>query len=286
VKIGFHTDAFTSVFWDFERCLQWAKAHDVHYVECGVIDGVSWAHGLRYYPHLALWEDPLQMRRLMDKYDVRFANLDAAYPLSSPEARTVAIPYVLNTVRYCKLIGCPNVDTTDGLFQRADLSDKEALAYMKENYVEIMRIAEAYEVAITIEPHGYYTTKPDFMAEMLEFFDSPFLKLNMDTGNTFIAGQDPVAYLKRFLPKVGHCHIKDVSPELAEAVRGKESGIAISYCAVGDGVNAENIKECVSLLAGIGYDGVLCLESEGMGGPMLEKGLAWLRQVVADAKQK
>ncbi|MBM3215149.1 sugar phosphate isomerase/epimerase [Candidatus Poribacteria bacterium] len=283
MKIGFHTDAFTSVFWDIEKCLQWAKRNDVHYMECGVIDGVSWAHGLRYYPHIALWEDPLEMRRLLDKYDVQFANLDAAYPLSAREARTVAIPYVLNTVRYAKLIGCPNVDTTDGLFQRPDLSDSEALAYMKENYAEIMRIADAYEVNITIEPHGYYTTKPDFMAEMLDFVDSPFLKMNMDTGNTYIAGQDPVAFLRRFLPKVSHCHVKDVSAELAEAVRGKESGIAISYCAIGDGVNADNIRTCVSMLAQAGYDGVLCLESEGMGGPMLEKGLAWVRQVVADA---
>ena len=33
----------------------------------------------------------------------------------------------------------------------------------------------------------------------------------MDTGNTFIAGRDPVAFLQRFLGRVNHVHMKDVS---------------------------------------------------------------------------
>lgn len=42
------------------------------------------------------------------------------------------------------------------------------------------------------------------MEEMLDFVDSPFLRMNMDTGNTFIAGRDRVAFLKRFLNRVSH----------------------------------------------------------------------------------
>ncbi len=41
MKIGFHTDAFNSAYFSFEKCLQWAKTNDVHYIECGLIDGVS-----------------------------------------------------------------------------------------------------------------------------------------------------------------------------------------------------------------------------------------------------
>jgi len=60
MKIGFHTDAFNSAYWNFEECLRWAQTNDVHYVECGVIDGVSWIHGLGYQPHVALYEDVLR----------------------------------------------------------------------------------------------------------------------------------------------------------------------------------------------------------------------------------
>ena len=157
------------------------------------------------------------------------------------------------------------------------MTDREALDHMRRIYQQILRVAEAYEITINIEPHGYYTTKPEFMAEMLAFADSPWLRVNMDTGNTFIAGQDPVLFLGEFLDKVSHVHIKDVSPSLAAVARGELTGIAVSHCAIGDGVNADNIRRCVATLREAGYDGVLSIECEGQGGPMIERSLAWVR---------
>ncbi len=180
MKIGFHTDAFNTSYKSFEACLQWAQRNDVHWIECGLIDGVSWLHGLGY------------------------------------------------------------------------------------------------------QPHGYFTTKPAMMKKMLAFCSSPYLRMNMDTGNTFIAGQDPVAFLKRFLAKVSHVHVKDVSESLAAAVRGNQTGIAVSQCAIGEGVNADNIKACLALLRDAGYTGVLSMECEGQGGPMIERSLAWLRRTLKE----
>ena len=70
MNIGFHTDAFNSAYWSFDKCLAWARQNGVHFIECGLIDGVSWIHGLGYQPHVALWQDPLQMRRKMDKLGI------------------------------------------------------------------------------------------------------------------------------------------------------------------------------------------------------------------------
>jgi sugar phosphate isomerase/epimerase len=157
---------------------------------------------------------------------------------------------------------------------------------MKRAYGQIMEVAERYEMIINVEPHGYYTTKPEFMEKMLAFVDSPYLRLNMDTGNTFIAGQDPVAFLNKFKDKVSHVHVKDVSDSLAASLRGELTGIAVSQCAIGDGVNVENIKKCFDILVDIKYDGVVSLECEGQGGPMIEKSLAFAREIVADANQR
>ena len=106
---------------------------------------------------------------------------------------------------------------------------------MKRQYGRIIEVAEAYEVIVTIEVHGYFTTKPEFLERMLAFVDSPFLRLNFDTGNSFIAGQDPVVFCKRFRDKVAHVHVKDVSESLAAIARGGQTGIALSHCAVGEG---------------------------------------------------
>ncbi len=283
---GFHTDAFNSSYWNFEQCLQWAQRNDLHFIECGAIDGVSWIHGLGYQPHIALWEDPVLLRKKMDRYGVRFSQIDAAFPLSLPEGATLGVEYVLHTIRWAKLAGCSRIDTTDDRYAPSGLSDREALDLMRRSYQQILRVAEAYEMTINIEPHGYFTTKPEFMVEMLAFSDSPYLRMNMDTGNTFIAGQDPVAFLRRFKDKVSHVHIKDVSQSLSAAARGELTGIAVSHCAIGEGVNVENIRRCVDLLVEIGFDGVLSIECEGQGGPMIERSLAWVQALVQEANAR
>jgi inosose dehydratase len=280
IEIGFHTDAFNSSYWSFDQCLEWAHRNGLHWIECGAIDGVSWIHGLGYQPHIALWEDPVLMRRKMDRLGIRFSQIDAAFPLSLPEGATLGVEYVLHTIRYAKLAGCPAVDTTDDRNRPAGMSDREAMDHMRTIYGRIVPVAEAYGVTVNIEPHGYYTTKPDFMEEMLSFADSPYLRMNMDTGNIFIAGEDPVAFLQRFLPKVNHVHIKDVSPLLAAAQRGELTGIAVSHCAIGEGVNAVNIRASIERLVRGGYDGVFSIECEGHGGPLIERSLAWLRETL------
>ena len=277
MKIGFHTDAFNTSYKSFEGCLEWAQANDVHYIECGLIDGVSWIHGLGYQPHVALYEDPLLLGRKMEGYGVRFSQVDAAFPLSGKDGAYRGIPYVLNAIRWAKLIGCPCVATTDGLHKPEGLGDDEAMELMKRTYGEILEVAEAYEIIINIEVHGYFTTDPVRMEQMLKFSDSPYLRMNLDTGNTFIAGRDPVTFAKQFIDSVTHVHVKDVSESLAAAVRGDATGIAVSQCALGDGVNADNIVQVLGILRDAGYGGILSIECEGQGGPMIEQSLAWLR---------
>jgi len=286
IEIGFHTDAFNSSNWSFEKCLEWAQNNDVHYIECGTIDGVSWLHALGYQPHVSLTEDPYTLREKMESYGVRFSQLDAAFPVSLPEGASLGLIYILNSIRWAKLAGCSHIDTTDHMFKPEGLTDEQALEMMKGIYSDVIEVAQRYEMIINIEPHGYYTTKPEYMEKMLNFVDSPYLRMNMDTGNTFIAGQDPVAFLNKFKDKVSHVHIKDVSESMAASLRGELTGIAVSNTAIGDGVNVDNIKKCFDILVDIKYDGVISIECEGQGGPMIEKSLAFVRELVDDANQR
>mgnify|MGYP002352242826 FL=1 len=251
--IGFHTDAFNSSNWNFEKCVQWAKDHSLDWIECGTIDGVAYIQALGFYPHVSLMEDPVLIRKMMDKYGVRFSQLDAAFPLNLIEGLTIGVQYICNAIRWAKLTGCPCIDTTDSGRKPEGQSDQEGLAILKMAYREILKVAEANEIKINMEPHGYFTTKAEFVSEMLDTFPSPYFGINMDTGNTFIAGRDPVEYVQQFKDRIHHCHVKDVSQELADAIRGKATGIAMSQSAIGDGVNADNIRKCIQLLRENGY---------------------------------
>ncbi|MEJ5230422.1 MAG: sugar phosphate isomerase/epimerase [Pseudothermotoga sp.] len=282
MRIGFHTDAFNSAVFSFEKALQWAKDHDIHYIECGVIESLSWIHGLGYFPHISLSEDPLKMKDKMAKYGVKFSQLDAAYPLSGKDGIYFGVQYVQKTLPWAKLIGCENIATTDGLNKPEDLSDTEAMELMKMSYSYIVDLAELYDININIEIHGYFTTKPEMLEKMLDFVKSEKLGLNLDTGNTFIAGQDPVEFCKKFIKKIKHVHIKDVSESLAMSLRGKDTGIGISHCAVGEGVNAENIRKVLQILKENNYTGTLSIECEAKGGILLEKSINWLRNTLKE----
>lgn len=277
MKISFHTDAFNSAAFSFQKAVNWASENDVHQIECGVIEGTSWIQGLGYFPHISLDDDPVLLAEEMAAKGVAFSQVDAAYPLSGLEGLTHGVRYVLQTLRWAKLAGCPNIATTDGLYAPKGLSDEESLELMKRSYGILVDTAEKYGININIEIHGYFTTKPDCVERMLAFCDSKYFGLNFDTGNSYISGADPVAFCRRFLGRVNHVHVKDVSASLAAASRGGETGIAVSHCAIGEGVNADNIVTILGMLRDYGYQGTLSMETEGGGGPLIGKSLAWLR---------
>ena len=54
------------------------------------------------------------------------------------------------------------------------------------------------------------------LLRILELVDSPWIRVNFDTGNAFLAGEDPYAMLEAVADKVVHVHAKDISVEQAE----------------------------------------------------------------------
>ena len=280
LNLGMHVDNWRHMDQPYQVPCQFAKDHGMEYIEFGSIHGDYFVHGLGYNPHIALHIDPLRLKKYLDTMGLKTSQIDAAYPMSGPDGQYRGIPYTIETIKFAKAIGCPCVDTTDGAARPAGYSDDEVMGLIKQYYRVILEWAESHEIIINVEPHGPYTTDPDTLERILSLFDSPYLRLNFDTGNTFIAGQDPVAFLKRFRHKLAHCHIKDVSEDLAKAVRGNETGISTSVVPIGGGVNADNIAGCIELLKATDWDGVLSIEAEAIPGN-IEKSLEWIRKQIA-----
>jgi len=280
LKLGMHVDNWRHFDVSYEVPCQFAKDNDIEYVEFGTIDGDYFIQALGYNPHIPLHSDPLKLKSYLDSLGLKVSELDAAYPMSSPEGQYRGIGYTIRTIQFAKAIGCPCVDTTDGGRKPEGYTDQEVMVLMKQYYRVVLDWAQRYDIIINVEPHGPYTTDPDTMEQILGFYDSPYLRMNFDTGNTFIAGQDPVKFLRRFRDKVSHCHIKDVSEGLAKAVLGGQTGIASSVVGIGEGVNAENIAGCIELLKEIDFDGVLSIECEAAPGKV-EQSIEWLRKEIA-----
>jgi sugar phosphate isomerase/epimerase len=280
MKLGMHVDNWRHFDVSYDVPCQFAADNDMEYVEFGTIDGDYFVQALGYNPHIPLHSDPLKLKSYLDSMGLKVSQLDAAYPMSSPEGQFRGINYTIRSIQFAKALGCPCVDTTDGGSKPDGYTDDEVMVLIKQYYRVVLEWAQRYDIIINVEPHGPYTTDPDTMEKILSMYDSPYLRMNFDTGNTFIAGQDPVAFLKRFRHKVSHCHIKDVSKELADAVRGGMTGIASSVVGIGEGVNADNIAGCIELLKEIDFDGVLSIECEAAPGKV-EQSLEWLRKEIS-----
>src|SRR5690606_28250203 len=109
---------------------------------------------------------------------------------------------------------------------------------------------------VALEPHGYYTTSPERLLDLLERVDAPELKVNFDTGNTYLSGQDPVPFLEAVVDRVAHVHAKDIGGALLEK-RGKVHGTPVGV-ACGEG--EVDYPAILNILRNAGFDGVLSVE--------------------------
>ena len=103
--------------------------------------------------------------------------------MMGPDGSAFGVQYVQQSIRFAAEIGCPMVDTVDGAFEIPGFSREEVFRITCDNYRQVLPWAEDYEVTINVEPHGPYTTDVDFMRRLFEYFDSEYLRMNMDTGN-------------------------------------------------------------------------------------------------------
>ncbi|MHB9047084.1 MAG: sugar phosphate isomerase/epimerase family protein [Pirellulales bacterium] len=264
IELGMHTDNWRTLSGNFQAGAESAVKHGLKHIEFGVIDGQYFVHGLGYDPSISLRSNPRALRHYLDKMGLAVSQIDAAFPLMGPEGSTFGVQYVQQAIRFAHEINCPCVDTTDGATKPAGFSDEEIMTVTRANYAQILPWAEDYGITVNIETHGPYTTNADFLERLFRSFESQNLGLNFDTGNTFISGNDPLEYLKRFRKYLSHVHVKDVSAGLAAAVRGEETGIAVSEVPLGGGVNADNIRKCVAYLKETKWNGVLSIECSGL----------------------
>ncbi len=263
IEIGLHTDNWRTLSGSFEMAAESAVRHGIEHIEFAVIHGQYFIQAMGYDPSISLQANPRALKRYCDERGLKISQIDGSYPMMGPDGSSFGVQYVQQSIRFAAEIGCPMVDTVDGAFEIPGCDKEEVFRITCDNYRQVLPWAEDYGVIINVEPHGPYTTDAEFMERLYEHFDSEYLRFNFDTGNSFIAGLDPLEYLKRFRKYLSHAHIKDVSEELAAALRGEETGIACSNVPLGGGVNADNIAKCIQFLKETDWDGVISIECYG-----------------------
>lgn len=263
ITLGIHTDNWRPLSLGFETACEKILAVGLRDIEFAVIHGQNFISALGYDPGVSLQSNPRALRRYLDRQGLTVSQIDGSYPLMGPDGSAFGVAYVQQSIRFAAELGCPMVDTVDGAAVIPGLSVDEVFRITCDNYRQCLRWAEDYEVILNVETHGPYTSNVEFLHRLFDHFDSEYLRFNLDTGNTFIAGHDPLAFCKEFRGYLTHCHIKDVAGSLSDACRGEETGIGSSQVPVGGGVNAGNIRNVIAYLQETEWDGAVSIECHG-----------------------
>jgi inosose dehydratase len=208
--------------------------------------------------------NPFDLKRMFESRGLTITSYCAHANLLDPTAPWhFGTMQIIKAVRNAAAIGVKHVITSEGDPKTGfghNLTEKEALFLIRERLYEPLRIAADHGVKVLLEPHGKYTDSIDHMEKILELCNSPALGVNMDSGNSWLGGTDPVEMVKRLGGKIEHVHWKDWPKEM-EANRGKMFGAGMSGIPLGTGV--VDVKGVYEALAAAGYDGYTTLEVAG-----------------------
>jgi sugar phosphate isomerase/epimerase len=224
-----------------------------------------------YFHSFSMEEDPLEMKEILDAHGVRPSALSAHCPLMRPE---ISVPYLHKAIRFAASIGAPVVCTDEGI-RPSWLGDDECFQIMKYTLRSVLPVAERRKIYIGIEPHQSISRTTKGLMKIAGLVKSPFLRVNYDTGNAYLGGEDPYEGLKAVSHLLVHLHAKDISIQHSESERGKVTGTPVG-CACGDGVL--DWRQIITILRESGYGGVLSVEC---GTPeQAERSLSHLNEIL------
>lgn len=268
MKLCAEADTFRHEEKDFSYAIKMAQELGFRYIEPEVMTGRCLLNVYGYCNITSLEDDPMEMRKAIEAAGLEVACLSAHSNLLDT---VYGVDYLKKAIRYAYILGAPIVNTAEG--PKPDwMTDDDAFRIMKYNLDELLKMCANYDMILTIEPHGVYTTNADGLLRIMALSDSPHLAINYDTGNVAVAGNDSVETLQAVVEHVRHVHLKDI---VRAKAAGHETGVTAGV-AVGDG--EVDIRGCLQVLKDAGYEG--CLSIECSGTEALKKSIEFLKPLL------
>lgn len=184
-----------------------------------------------YFHSVSMLDDPLRVRRACANAGVKLSGLSTHTPLCKPD---ISVEYLKQAIRFAAECGAPVINTDEGP-KPEWTTEQEDFTLMRYTLMEAAKVAEPRGILIGLEPHQQYSRHPEGLDRIYSLVKSDCIGINFDTGNAFLCGHDPLAWLDSVLPRLVHLHAKDISMSQSQSERGKVTGTPVG-CACGDGV--------------------------------------------------
>ena len=215
----------------FEWGVEKATQIGYGYVEPMVHWGRELLSEAGYFHSVSMLDDPYRLKHACDKHGVRLSGLSTHTPLCKPE---ISVEYLKQAIRFAAECGAPVVNTDEGP-KATWTTEEEDHVLMRYVLHEAAQVAEPRGILIGLEPHQQYSKSPAGLDRIYGLIQSNTIGINFDTGNSYLAGQDPYAWLEHVCDRLVHLHAKDITVRQSESERGKVTGTPVG-CACGEGV--------------------------------------------------
>ncbi len=254
-------DPFTNIQHQFARIREmgfdYADLTDNH-------DGATLGTEYQFAASLSLDSNPARIRAMIEKHNLTLTSVCAHANLLDPTSPDrYGTSEIIKAIRLANLLGVKQVITTEG-DPKTDFGHKltrdEKLFSIREKLAAPIEWATELGIELLLEPHGELTDTVQGMSDILDALDSDVVGVNLDTGNSWLGGGDPLEFVKVFGNRIKHVHWKDMGAEWEEK-RGTMFGCGMGLIPLGDGVIG--IQAIVDALVAIGFDGPTTLEVAG-----------------------
>lgn len=252
ICVGLNTEAFRHADKTLEYALKAIRKQGYRYCELNMLNGRDLLCEAGYYSAVSMERDPLEIRALVESFGLKVSAVSAHAPMAQPE---ISIPFLTRAVEYADALGARCVCTDEGIVP-GWMTKRQAFDIIHYTLRRVLPVAERHKVHIALEPHQRYSVKLKTYLEILDLVKSPFMSCNPDTGNVFMAGEDPYAFLEAIAKRIVHVHAKDIGGVVMND-RGKVTGVP-SGCACGEGVL--DWARIVKILRKAKFKGVLSVE--------------------------
>lgn len=195
-------------------------------------------------------------------------------------------------VRVAHILGSPGMrhDATWGFpaGYKGARSFDDALPILAKGCRAVTEFAADLGIRTMVENHGYFAQDSDRVEKLVSMVNHPNFGLLVDMGNFLCVDEDPAKAVGRVMPYAFHVHAKDFhvkpgnEPNPGSGWFPSRGGNYLRGAIIGHGVVP--IVQCLRIMKGKGYDGVLSIEFEGMEDPLtgITVGLDNLKRYVAE----
>ncbi|SCI73622.1 Inosose dehydratase [uncultured Clostridium sp.] len=195
-----------------------------------------------------------EVKGLLDKYGLEMVNLYEHFSTDPEEDYKKAGEYI----DFMKKIGATYLNLQGVMWKDAPFDRPTDEATIKAYATLSNRIGKLCKENGCVAVFHPHAATPVYTEEQIDIFlantDPEYVWLCPDTAHTTLAGMDAVEAFKKYLPRIGYVHLKDVDPDVNNSPEWPMN----RFCALGLGT--VDFRGIYRVLKEGGYDGVLCVE--------------------------